>query len=94
MIKTTHYYSYPSPKRIAFKKLPNHQCDCGRYMEIHIQNVRSGWDIPENYLWWQCDFCDYEASMKACEESKKALAQIKKTRTKKVIQKSDTKVSK
>jgi hypothetical protein len=83
-----------APKKVGFKKLPNHQCDCGRYMEIHIQNARSIWETPENYLWWQCDFCDYEASKKIIAEKEKALAQMQKARTKKVIQKSDTKVKK
>ena len=93
-MKTLFTFLAPAPKQVGVKKLQNHQCECGRYMDVHIQNQRSRWDTPENYLWWECDYCTYEASKKAAAEKEKAIAQMQKARTKKVIQKSDTKVKK
>ena len=94
MIRPKNSYSFPAPKRVGVKKLQNHQCDCGRYMDVHIQNNRSHWETPENYLWFECDYCFIETWKKADAEHEKAIAQMQKARTKKVIQKSDTKVKK
>jgi hypothetical protein len=94
MIGPKNAYSEPAPKQVGVKKLPNYQCECGRYMDVHIQNNRSRWDTPENYLWFECDYCTFETWKKAAAKNEKAIAQIKKARTKKVIQKSDIKVKK
>jgi hypothetical protein len=68
-------------------KLKNKQCELGHWMEPRVINHCSPWDTPNIHLWWECDRC----------ETKKAMEQLAKwadDRAKKVIQKSDTKVTK
>jgi|688.fasta_scaffold481798_2 hypothetical protein len=69
-------------------KLSNKKCDLGHWMEPNILNTNSIWaDEPAFRFWWQCEVCEQKKTMLR-------LAQLEKQRAKKVIQKSDTKVTK
>ena len=69
-------------------KLKNRQCEQGHWIEprVNFHHTRD-MELPWLYLTWDCEHCFNI-------EGLKRLAEIEKARTKKVIQKSDTKVKK
>lgn len=69
-------------------KLKNRLCEHGHWIEPRV-NFYHGVNqkLPCLFLTWDCENC-------LNIEAKKRLAQSERTRTKKVIQKSDTKVNK